>query len=602
MAKITGSSDEKVFQLKAWLGLNENPDGDTKLKMGEAAVMRNFTVTRDGNLRRRAGLKTAYNIGGAVHGLWAGLINGQEHMLCAANGHLADIFDNDGETIINIAGDMNTDGEVFFIAFSNIVYILNGVEYYQYDGITLKAVEGYTPLVTIAVPPAGGGETLEQVNKLNGKRRCWISPDGKGTTFTLPEKGLFSVDYVKNLKTGANLAASEYSYDLTAGTVTFTTAPEQSVNSYEIAWQMSTNYRAQVTSMRYCELYAGTQDTRLFIYGNGTNKALYSGLDYDGKPRADYFPDMNEVRVGDENTEITGMIRHYSTLMCFKESSAWSIQYGIVTLADSSLTPAFYVTPINRAVGNVAKGQVRLVLNSPRTLHGTDLFEWRNTASYASNLSMDERQAKRISDRINATLSRFDLKNCYCYDDNYNQEYYICCGSEALIHNYAADAWYYYTNFPATAMCSFHEKLYVGTATGTIDLMSYDYLSDNGEAIDAYWESGSMSFGQDYMRKYAAQIWLGIKPESNGEVMVTVMTDRKSGYMEKVVASQMASFRKANFARWSFKTNRQPQMERLKIKAKKFVFYKLILSSNAPDTGVTVLSADIRVRFTGYAK
>ena len=55
MAKIQGFADERVFQIKKWLGLNENPGGDTKLKLGEAAVMRNFKITRDGNLQRRPG-------------------------------------------------------------------------------------------------------------------------------------------------------------------------------------------------------------------------------------------------------------------------------------------------------------------------------------------------------------------------------------------------------------------------------------------------------------------------------------------------------------------------------------------------------------------
>ena len=111
-----------------------------------------------------------------------------------------------------------------------------------------------------------------------------------------------------------------------------------------------------------------------------------------------------------------------------------------------------------------------------------------------------------------------------------------------------------------------------------------------------------MSFGQDYMRKYAATLWLGVKPESRSEVTVTAQTDRRSGYAEKVVSSSLATFSNANFAHWSFKTSRQPQMKRLKIKAKKFVYYKLIFSSNTADSSVTVLAADIKVRYTGQAK
>lgn len=55
MASITGAANEKIFSLKGWGGLNESPDGDTRLKLGEASRMINWKVTRDGNLKRRPG-------------------------------------------------------------------------------------------------------------------------------------------------------------------------------------------------------------------------------------------------------------------------------------------------------------------------------------------------------------------------------------------------------------------------------------------------------------------------------------------------------------------------------------------------------------------
>lgn len=178
--------------------------------------------------------------------------------------------------------------------------------------------------------------------------------------------------------------------------------------------------------MRYSELYNSTQDTRVFIYGDGSNKALYSGIDYDGQPRADYFPDLFEIAIGDANTPITALIRHYSTLMVYKSNSAYRVEYGSITLADGLVTAAFYSVPVNRTIGNAALGQSQLVLNSPRTLFGKECYEWRNNASYSSNLSLDERQAKRMSDRVYAALAEFDLAECKCYDDNHNQEYYVC--------------------------------------------------------------------------------------------------------------------------------------------------------------------------------
>lgn len=698
MAKITGQTEEKIFQIKEWGGLNENPDGDTKLKMGEAAEMRNFRVTRDGNLQRRPGLallkglmqsyslevsETAevvrtdevyssqltmfptataspdgfvelsgeavvvtsnnaadyagyywrytddfnYQFVACVHdagtdtytwsmkrvravaasavpvaGLWAGNVGGTEYLVGACDGKLWKL--HDGAEFCKVAiGDIATDKEVFMFGYSEKLYLMNGSQYKEWDGTTLKDVEGYRPLVTVsALPASGSGTTLEQVNKLNGMRRIQYSSDGTATAFRLPEKEIASLDYVKDMTTKEEMETSKYTVDLTKGTVTFATAPAVGVNTVEIGYTVSENFRSQVCAMRFAEIFNGANDNRVFLYGDGSNEAFYSGLDYDGKPRADYFPDMNELAIGEANTPITGMIRHYSRLIVYKTNSTYSVQYSITTTAQDLTVPAYYATPVNRAIGNAAPGQVRLVLNSPYTLHGQDLYEWKNNSSYSSNLSVDERQARRISDRITATLSGFDFGKVYCWDDNDAQEYYVCCNGKALVQNYAQNCWYMYTNFPVACLVNFRGKLYVGTTDGRLAEFDYSHRADFGEKIESYWESGAISFERDFMRKYSSMLWVGIKPEAHAEVSVTIQTDKKSTYTQKVVASSLMTFIPADFRRWSFSVNRKPHMERLKIKAKKFVFYKLIFETESTNTTATILSADLRVRYTGYAR
>lgn len=607
MATISGSTSEKVFSLTAFKGLNQNPDGDTKLKLGEAAEMYNWRVTRDGNLQRRPGTKTTVDTetGKPIKGLWVGFVNCGEYMLGAVDGKLYKFWDETNGFVKAEIGAVDTSGDVQIFGFNNICYILDGVKYRQWDSTTYKEVEGYVPLVMIAIPPSGSADnstTLENVNRLTGKRRVWISPNGTGDTFQLPENPIVSVDYVKHLGTNEEVPSTDYSVDTEAGTVTFGTAPAQSANSYEIGYTVTNYLRGQVENMRYFELYAGQQDTRVFLYGDNTNKCIYSGLDYDGEPAADYFPDLYECAVGDENTPITGMIRHYSALVCYKSNSSWMITATELTLADTLNIPAFYVTPVNKAIGNAAMGQVRLVLNSPYTLFGNDLYEWRNSSYYTSNLTRDERQARRISDRVWDELKRFETQDCYCYDDNDAQEYYICYNGTALVYNYAADAWSRYTDFPVSCMASLRGELFIGSPDGKVKHVSYDYASDDNNAIKSYWESGSMSFGADYMRKYSAQLWVGIKPESRGEVTVTVRTDRNDAGTEKLVASELFGFDNVDFAAWDFNISTRPKMKRLKIKAKKFVFYKLVFRHNSSVSGATVLAADIRVRFTGYSK
>lgn len=681
MAEIKAATNEKVFQIAAFGGLNQAPDGDTKLKYGEAAEMNNFRITRDGNLQRRPGTKTIldisqtaqsdlevidssgetagyflYGAGGLgdlkikdgvgdlwnapngsgtaddigidgvefeewhishepsepgrevdrhpVKGLWVGYVNGRQYMLGASGGKLFRLWSESGGFSAQPLGKISTDKDVHIFGFSNIAYILDGSHYWQWDGETFAQVSGYIPLVMQSIPPEGSTAesiTFENVNRLTAKRRVWLSPDGSGTVFHLPESGIASIDSVEKLySSGTDIP---YIADAGAGTITFTSAPPQRVNGYEVIYTVENDYRSDVENMQYAELFAGTQDTRIFLYGDGTNKTIYSGIDYNGRPRADYFPDLYEALVGDENTPITAMIRHYSSLACFKSDSAWSISASSTTLSDGLNIPTFYVTPVNKTIGNEAPGQVSLILNSPYTLFGNDLYEWKNSSYYTSNLTRDERQARRISDRIWATLNSFKTKDCVCYDDNAAQEYYICFNGTALVYNYAVDAWSRYTEFPVSSLANIGDDLYIGTPDGKLKHFSTSYLNDDGEAINAYWESGSMSFGQEYMRKYSAMTFIGVKPESSTDITVSVETDKKVCEEKRIkTSSAQFDFNAVDFADMTWDIKRNATIYREKIKAKKFVFYKLLLYGESADARCTILSADIRVRFTGFTK
>ena len=298
---------------------------------------------------------------------------------------------------------------------------------------------------------ADAGElTSKYVNRLNAKRRVWISPDGVGYTFQLPEKNLASIDRIINLQNGNNVTG--YTADLEAGTVTFTGLPPRAVNRYEIQYSAASDYRSQVTNMLFSEFYSGTTDTRIFLYGDGSNKTIYSGMDYNGMPRADYFPDQYEVSIGDANEPITSMIRHGGSLIAYKPRECWSLQHGVVELATGDLTPSIYCTPVNRERGNDAIGQVRLVDNSPITVSGTELYRWGSVSRYSSAIGRDERNAQRISDRIQKSIKEFNFKTVRMWDDNDHQEFYLCGDRMALVWNYAVDAWYRYEHADSTAI------------------------------------------------------------------------------------------------------------------------------------------------------
>ncbi len=615
MAKIRAGESRTVFQIKSWLGLNESPDGDTGLRAGQAAEMRNFRVTREGHLQIRPGYGAVCTLaeGAPVQGLWQGYVAGMLRLLAACGGRLwlvtpvaaqetraaqAAQETREGQGARGSVGEWEKedlgeihDGSTTFFGFAKKVYVLTGAGYYCWDGTgQVREVEGYVPLVAVATPPAGGGQLLEGINKLTGKRRQRFSPDGSATVFHLTERDIDEV-------VGVEGTGESYTADLGAGTVTFAKAPAKGTDCLTITYRKGMGEREQVGKMRFAETYGGS-DARVFLYGDGTNLALYSGLDENGQATAEYFPAMNEVAVGTANTPLTALIRHYDRLLCYKPDGAWVMEYTTVNLESGERGAGFYLSSINREVGNVSLGQAQLVDNDPRTLFGGAVYSWP-----LSNAAIrDERNARRLSDRVNATLGEFQLEECITFDDGDEQEYYIVCGDRALVHSYAADAWYYYTDVPMACLVKVGGVLCFGTPDGRVMEFSRAYRNSDGREIDAYWESGAMDFSREWMRKYSSLLWVSLKPEAQAALYVTVETDRKSDYPRKIAAPGLASLLHASFQHWSFQTNRKPKIVREKLKVKKAVFYKLILESRSKSATATVLSVDIQVRYTGNAK
>ena len=613
MAHVNSNNSVSILKIKEFLGLNENPDGDTRIKTGELSEMRNFRITRDKHLQVRPGQKTVLNLrtawdawaaeqetapeNTAPHfcGAWQGAVGGRDRIIAAFGGVLVDVdLETPGARAI---GTCTEDGTSFF-GFGGKVYLLNGHEYMSWDGgenTTFTEVEGYIPTVQTAVNPQGYGTLLENVNRLTGKRKVKYSPDGSATVFYLPEKEVDEVVQVEGTD-------KPWTLDKAKGTVTFASAPEKGTNTVTITYRKGNGERAQVTKMRFAEFFSGATDTRVFLYGDGTNKTIYSGMDLDkGVATAEYFPDLYEAAIGDENTPITALIRHHSRLLVFKPSSAWSVDYNITTTASGAVTTAFYVIPVNRQFGNEAPGQVQLLENNPLTLDGKSIYQWKATTS-SGNVTSDNRNASRVSDRVRNTIGSFDFPETVTFNRKDESEFWFLYGGTAAILNYANDTWYLYSNMPFRHMEEVSGEVYGFTEDGKVIHVSRQYRNDDGADIDAYAATGSMDFDKDWLLKYSPMIFVALQPESGARVNVTVETNRRSDYPDKLVSAGLSTFAHANFAHWSFGTNRKPQVRRVKMKVKKATFYKLIFRSLSASATATVLETDVQLRYSGNVK
>lgn len=516
-----------------------------------------------------------------VRALWAGYVNGREVLCVACNGFLWELSENNGEWTKTSCGILDTSGKVCLFGFGEKLWAISETEYKVWNGTSLSSVAGYIPLIMVSCLANGTGEELEGINRLTGKRRINVSPDGTSTVYKLPELA-DSVDNIKDLTTNTDIVGWTYM----AGEVTFSSAPSQGTNSIQITYDMGSSDRSIIIGMKLAELYHSQSGPCVFLGGDGSNRLIYSALDEAGTPRADYFPEFNEALVGDANTPITSILRQGTKLICFKEDSAYTVgSYNSITLDNGRIIGTFTVKPLNRDIGCATLGAGVLVENAPITPDGKSLIAW-NLSDY---MQEQDKTAEVISERIAETLKTFDFNSLGAYYDKREREYYLFDGShKALVLGVAPNAWTLYTNFPAVCMVSYKDELYIGTADGTLSHLSEDYLSDNGAAIPARWESGAMAFSKEFERKYSAMLWIALEPEDTGYIDVTAKTDVKDEFASYPVDAPL--------------TGELPHVIRLKLKAKKFTFYKLILTNDKAGKSATVVSASVRVRGTGYAR
>lgn len=544
-------------------------------------------------MRKREGYTQLFASLGSfdIRGMWYGKLSGTFYFLFAANGN---VYKHDLALGTNTLLGTLTNAKTFFFGFGTKVYMLNGTDYKSYDGTTFATVDGYIPLIATATPPAGGGTADEQINLLTGKKRQKFSGDGAATVYQVAETALTSVDqvYVGGvLKT----VTTDYTVNLTNGTVTFVAAPATGVDNVQIYWTKGAGSRSEITANTYAMFFGGQNDTRIFAYGDGTNRYYYTGL-ADGVPSAEYWPALNYRDIGSAEFAVTDIVRQYDRQLIYTNGGeTWYSYYDPITIEGSTVAD-FPTYPLNDAVGNIATGQAQLIQNNPFSIQN-GVYEW-----VATNVR-DERNASYKSKRVQPSMDEEDLTTAITVDWEANREYWMAVGNKIWVYNYRLDAWYkFQTAASITCFLIANDILYFGTTAGQIMKFDTTKLTDNGTAITARWEMNFFDFDAEYLRKFLTEMWISLKPESKTSVDVTYQTDRDADSDTYTAVYNLATFTATDFGDWSFLVNYNPQPFRFKIRAKKFVYFKLILINDETDEKLTVLSINLPVRYGSKVK
>lgn len=627
---MAASNGTKLFTVDKFLGINRSGDGETELKMGEASNMVNFLISDAFNLTLRPGIRrvdfTQERTPAPILASWAGHAGEPEYFVVCDFAEGTDrLFlytrkeTGEHELFLRQEGALGlTSAEgakVKIFAFAGKLYVMSAAKTVAFENGSFKEQVPYVPLVLIAASPDGGGTTLENLNLLTSKRRMEFNGDGESTEYHFPKEARSVVSVTVD---NVGLVVSDAgTFDAVRNVFTFVTAPAKGVGNvaftYDTNPALAEENRMRIVNCPLAEAYNGSTDTRLFVAGDGSNICYYSGVTQAGEATAMYFPAMNEVAVDMSDSPVTGLVRHYSKLLVFKPDGTYTISYEPVTLADGSTVAGFYLRSANREFGNDVPGQVQTVNNYPRTITKDGIYEWRITSSYYK----DERYAQRISDKVDSLLRDADISRIVTCDDNYRKTYYVFLNDSQgtiLVNRYDLNRdgiWCVYRSNLCqnvrNAMMHEGDMLFVTDTDAFLfdEAQTRDAALVSGEKpqpIKALWESGFMSFGADYKRKYSSQIYISVKPQFNSAITVTAETDKRDDYMEKTVENTVFQWSNANFPDWTFITNDRPTINRVRLKVKKFVYYKLIFKVETEGATATILGFDQQIRFASMAK
>lgn len=597
----------------------------SQIAFNESPDLLNITLDSEGRPDKRFGYQRVY-----ATSLGSGKINGLFYFVKKDGTtkflihHGTTLYTQTGNAQpVSIFTGMANNRSVFF-AFNDFCWIMDGTGYFRYDGFNVVTVQSiaYIPTVLVSTPPAGGGTALEDFNLLGTGFKQSFSGNGSATVYQLALTQLdASPPLVTALVNGNTITeGSGLSVNRTTGAVTFTTAPATGTNNVVITAYKGLGSRASTipNCINYV-IFGGTQDTRVFWYGN----PLYPANVYrSGLVDPSYAPENGFIRVGSDASKVVNMIAQYDSCIIVKgnlqnaqttaqnvyDNLIWQMKFNL----SSTGAVSFPVLPLNNQIDAIAKDSMQLISNTPTWLSSQGVQQLLGT-----NVK-DERNTQQISQKIDRSadfnltglLEFTGLTNAVSVD--FDRKYILAiqdANNTAFVYDYNLNVWLKWTNIKASCFVEIDNYLYFGdNTTGLVykflKLLDPDNFRDDGVAINAYWKSKLLNFETNSYLKTAPRIWYHIKPSDLASADLSYITDQFSTTAGTFPTDFISYF---NYATWdysafSYNVSSFPSVTQAKLKAKKFMYLQIGLANPRIDESMGILAIQINAQIVKMAK
>lgn len=489
--------------------------------------------------------------------------------------------------------------------FGDALYLLDGQNFLRFNGTTVQTVQSCAsvPTVTIAKAPAGGGTALQPLNLLSAAFCEKFAGTATDKIYQLTFAPLDATEVKVQVQTAAGwqplTEGTGFSVNRTSGTVTFVTAPGESLVRGEDNVSITASRTVEGYAERITHCLAGIP----FGIGGAADRLFLGGAPE--RPNYDYFSASSDPTFfGDISYGILG--RDDSTVMGYtvvQSQLATHMKGGEdsrnIVLWQGELREGetvFRVTALLQGPETAARGSFGYLTSEPVFLTPQGIY------ALTPADTTGERYAQNRSYYLNGRLC--DEKHLEeAVSTVFRDMYWLCVNDRAYLLDglqpltlrqgmpYATRqyAGFYRTNLPARVIWQKEGRLWLGTADGRVcrfydDPLALKSYTDDGAPIAARWELPDFSGQQFYRSKSvrALRLRLAAAPVTslkvlamqNGLWQAVANEDTKARYFD---------WRNLNWAKFTWSCDSTPRLISLRTSVKRTDKVRFAFENSAPN-------------------
>ena len=455
------------------------------------------------SIRTRPGMKHHY---GSEH--ISGIFFFKDFMIVHAGQKLSKV--SNGEVTELWTGVNEIQSQAF--VFEDMWYFKDGKHYLQYDGTTIKEVEGYVPTTTIARKPMGGGTKYEDVNMMSDYRKNSFLADGASFSFFLDVVNIDD-DFVPVVTVNEEVVATDqYEVDYLEGKITFITSPPDAPltdgqDNVIIKFKKAVpKYRKSILECTILQVF----DNRVFFsgYKDYPNVVWHCSLN-----DPSYISDLDYYREGMDTAAVRGLVAGNNALWVFREPSSanTTVFYHTPTLDEEygKIYPSSHSSVTTGCVGKAINFNDDIVFFSERGMEGiSGDITTEQVVAHRSSL---------VDRKMTAEPSYKDM-----ILEEWEGYLFVFIGDKAYLadsrtaftnENHIEYDWFYWDmGKEITCTCVKDGILYLGTADGIYT------LTDMEAAVESYWTTPKDKFKHPHKQKTSNK--RGCVCEATGDIFV----------------------------------------------------------------------------------